>query len=61
MLFDVGTYYDEDFQDRGSDWTLQDCGELIHPEDAHELIAELQALKVGQSFIFSGIEIVRTR
>ena len=61
MLFDVETYYDDDFQDRGSNWTLNECGELVHEDVSHELIAELQALKVGQSFIFSGIEIVRTR
>lgn len=61
MLFDVGTYYDDDFQDRGSDWSLNECGELVHEDFAHELIAELQALEVGQCFWCGSIEIRRIR
>tara|TARA_B100000963_G_scaffold357847_1_gene381013 strand:- start:1513 stop:1701 length:189 start_codon:yes stop_codon:yes gene_type:complete len=62
MLFEVGTYdWQGDLEDRGSDWTLSECGHLVHEDVAHELIAELEQLEIGQSFMFSGIEIVRTR
>lgn len=61
MLFDVETYYDDDFQDRGSDWTLEDLGGLVHEDVAHELIAELAALQIGQWYWCGSIGIVRTR
>lgn len=62
MLFDVGTYsWDGDLEDRGSDWTLDECSQLFHLEDADELRAELRALQIGQYLVCGGIEFTRVK